>query len=225
MSDQSGQQPPSDPPPSPPPYGQAGASWPNSQPAQPPYGAGAPSYGAGPPGPPGSPPYGGPGGYGGPYIPPIPKQTSAGKIVAILVGVVLLLVCGGCFAFGTLLVSTGRDIAREIESYDPPDDIDEVVSVAPGETFLVGDYSISEGWSVSTQGSVVVMEGMTATKVGEPQFSTVAFDMTFYRGAKVLGDATCSGTVTDDGTEAEVVCMIGDRKVRKADRVEIRSLI
>ncbi len=145
--------------------------------------------------------------------------------MAIVVGVVLLLVCGGCFAFGTVIYSTGRDIAREIESYEPPDDIDQVVSVAPGETFLVGDYSIAPGWSVATQGPVVTMEGMTATKVGAPQLDTVAFDMTFFRGDRLLGQATCSGTVPEDATEAEVVCMISDRKVRKADRVEIQSLI
>ena len=97
--------------------------------------------------------------------------------------------------------------------------------MAPGETFLVGDYSISPGWSVGTQGPVVVMEGMTATKVGAPQFDTVAFDMTFFRGDKVLGQATCSASVPEDATEAEVVCMVTDRKVRKADRVEIQSLI
>jgi hypothetical protein len=230
---------PSPSPPPPPPYGQAGASWPNSQPLPPPppaYDPAAPGmpptvagppYGGGQPpqGPPGSRPYGGPGGYGGPYIPPIPKQTSAGKIVAIVVGVILLLVCGGCFAFGAVIYSTGRDIAREIESYDPPDDIDTVVSVAPGETFLVGDYSISPGWSVATQGPVLALEGMTATKIGAPRLDTVAFDMTFFRGDKVLGQATCSGSVPEDATEGEVVCMITDRKVRKADRVEIQSLI
>ncbi len=81
----------------------------------------------------------------------------------------MLLVCGGCFAFGTVIYATGRDIAREIESYEPPADVDADVSVAPGETFLVGDYSISPGWSVATQGPVMTMEGMIATKVGAPR--------------------------------------------------------
>jgi hypothetical protein len=241
--------PPPEQPPEPPPYGQSGASWPNSQPAPPPptealppthsipgqptYGQTPPSaaglpYGAGQPppvqaGPPGSHPYGGPGGYGGPYIPPLPQKSNAGKVVALVVGVILLLTCGGCAVFGMALYNAGQDVLDEIETYEPPT-VEETVSVAPGDGFLIGNVQVESGWSVEMLGGVPVVEGMRGTAVGAVDFNAVALDLTFYRGDRIVAEGSCGGTV-DESDVVELACSVTDRKARKADRVEIESVL
>ena len=239
---EAGANPPS-PPPEPPPYGQAGASWPNSQPAPPseqlppthsipgqpqvpvtaaglPYGAGQP-----PPGPPGSHPYGGPGGYGGPYIPPLPKQTSTGKIVALVVGLILLVTCGVAFAVVVAIFSIGKDVAETLDEYEPPQPtVQETVSVAPGEGFLLGDVAVESGWSVEVLQGLPLIQDMRGTAVGVLAYEAVAFDLTFYRGDRVVAEGACGGSV-DEADVVEIACTVSDKKARKADRVEVESLI
>ena len=252
MPDESGEQPGGQPPPygeagrpslppEPPPYGQAGASWPNSQPAPPseqpppthsipgqpqvpPAAAGLP-YGAGQPpqGPPGSHPYGGPGGYGGPYIPPLPQKSNTGKIVAIVIGAILFLTCGGCAVFGMAVYNAGQDVLDEIDTYEPPT-VQETVTVAPGEGFLVGDVAVESGWSVEVLQGLPLIQDMRGTAVGASAFDAVAFELTFYRGERVVAEGSCGGSV-DESDVVEIACTVSDKKARRADRVEVQSLL
>ncbi len=198
--------PPSAPPP--PPYGQAGAAWPYSQPA---------------PGQPGAPPpgYGGPGQYG-PYIPPVPKQGGTTKIVLIVLLVVLFVTCGGCLAVGGLMVSAGRDVVREIENYDPPTTAQ--TTVEPGDAFQVGDLSFAEGWTVVSDGPSVRVDGLVATSSSSDALG-IAVNLTFYRGDRELGTATCAGPIGAVGEEVTLECLVTDKKVRRADRVVVDSLL
>jgi len=201
-------QPPPEPPPQPayqPPYGQAGAQWPYSQPA-------------------GQQPYGGPGrpAYG-PY-PPAQPQGGGAKVWLLVIGLVLLLTCGGCFAVGALVLSQTGDVLREIEDSGGPGN-GEQVSVEPGEAFELGDLSFAEGWAVTAQGPVVTIDGLVATTSEETDVGGLALFLTFFRKGREVAQATCAGTVGSAGEEIPLDCFVTDRRARHADQVTVQSAL
>ncbi len=189
------------PPPAPlpaPPYGQAGAAWPNSQ-----------------PGPVGQ--------YPGPYIPPVSKQGGSGKIVLIVLLVVLLVTCGGCLAVGGLMVGATRDVVREIDDYQPPTATART-TVEPGAAFEVGDWSFAPGWKVVSDGPVATVDGLVATPSTSDPLA-IAVTLTFFKGDRELGAATCVGPNGGVAEDVTLECLVTNKLVRRADRVVVDSLL
>ena len=140
----------------------------------------------------------------------------------IVLLVVLFVTCGGCLALGGALVSAGRDVVREIENDEPPTTAR--TTVAPGAAFDVGDLSFAEGWKVVTDGPNARVDGLVATTSGSDTLG-IAVTLTFFKGDRELGTATCAGPIGDADEDVTLECLVTDKKVRRADRVVVDSLL
>lgn len=185
--------------------------------AQPPYGAvGQPPFGQ-----PGSHPYGGPGQYGGPYIPPIPKQGGALKWVLLGVGLVLLLTCGGCVAvIAVLATGTGSVVERQADDYDGPGSAGDPLTVGEGEAFDIGGLDFADGWSVTRSRGDAGIDGLRVTN-NRSQFASVDLDLSFSRAGRPVGEIVCTATAAA-GESADLLCYSAE-KVRKFDEIAVEE--
>lgn len=195
-------QPPQSPPPPPgpeepqPPYGGG---------AQPPYGGGGqPPYGAPPP--PGQPYPGQP--YGQPY--PGQPQKSSNKVVWIVLGVIgvlILLFCGGCLAVGAIFTDQVADEVDDIVDATDPEPVDE------GESFEKDDVEAEGGWSVVDDNGFFSIDGLTVTNKddgigGDGRSIVLIFKI--YDDDTLLGEVSCTASGSlGDGEKAELDCGSG----------------
>jgi hypothetical protein len=186
---------PPQPPPYQPPYGQTGAQPPYGQPAgQPPYGA--------------------------PYRPP-PQRGGKTSTWLVVIGVVLLLVCGGCFAVGAVVVNTGRELARELEDLDAPG---RPTTVEEGASFELGGLVFQAGWSLEVDGPAATIEGLAVSNEGDEDEVVVSVVFEFHRQGRLLGSISCTGLLVDAGDSSDLDCLTTARRVQRHDRITVQSL-
>ncbi len=99
-------------------------------------------------------------------------------------------------------------------------------TVEPGDAFQVGDLSFAEGWTVVADGPSVRVDGLVATTTIAATRSASRSNLTFYRGDRELGHRDLRRhRARAAGEEITLECLVTDKKVRRADRVVVDSLL
>lgn len=177
----------------------------------------------GPQGPP-QPPYGA-GGHGAPYQPaqpyqqpyqqpyaqPLPASSGAGKTIAIVVGVIVvlaLMLCGGVVAF---IFWVANEVEDSVDDWDP-DRVggrNDPITVEPGAAFEIDGIEYAEGWRIQPpteeyRGDTIV--GLTGTNERDDESSKSAYlYFTFVDADDVeVGEISCSsdGSIAAGNSEA-----------------------
>lgn len=184
-------------------------------------------YGA-PQGPGGPPVYGPPGPTGAPgawYGPP-PAKDNTLKWVLIIVGVLLLLTCGGCLAVVGLAANETKTIVdRELSRIETS----ESVEVVEGEAFTIGNLDVSQGWRTQSSdvGEGILNLVATPRQRDDPALldSVPQIDFSFYRRDRLLGTVSCFGFDAKPGEPTVLECDGSVERIRRADRITAETLL
>lgn len=173
----------------------------------------------------GQPQYGQPqAGYGAPqthYMPPQQKSHTA-RNVLIVIGVLFLLLVGGCVAVG-LVVSNEVDKAINDDTLGGPNN---PMTIEPGQGFEVNGFEYGDGWTVGPDASGLVdIQNLKVTNNrGEPDRAIVQIKLLL--DDEVLATSNCSnaGDSIPDGITVTLDCYSGDAMPAEYDRVTINDL-
>lgn len=233
-------QPPEQPPNENTPYGQPGQpGQPGQQPPQWPV-APPPPQGQGQYHPPAggyTPPPGGgytpppAGGYGAPSPYGQKPSGGSGKVIAIVVGVILLLVllvCGGAVG---LVIWGAKSVDDALDEFDPSrvGGSDNPITVEVGEDFEIDGIEYAEGWSVARPKDEYSGETITGLKGtndrGDESGESVYLNFTFLDDNDTeVGEVSCSssGDISYGNTE-ELTCTNYSKFTGAYDHVEVAA--
>ncbi|MFW6868495.1 hypothetical protein ACOACQ_13970 [Nocardioides sp. CPCC 206347] len=231
-----------------PPYGQPGQpgqpqQWPVAPPPaggyNPPPGGGytpPPAGGYNPP--PGggyTPPPGGyappPGGYGAPSPYGQKPSGGSGKVIAIVVGVIVLLVlvvCGGAVG---LLIWGANTVDDALDEFDPDrvGGSNNPITLEVGEEFEIDGVEYADGWSVASPKDEYTGETISGLKGtndrADESGESVYLNFTFLDGDDTeVGEVNCtsSGDISHGNTE-ELSCTNYSRFTGSYDHVEVAA--
>lgn len=173
-------------------------------------------------------------GYGQPYpqqgyAPGYQGTPSSGssnttKIVLIVIGVLILLVGGGCLAVATLVGGAVNEAVETIEREDnQPGGPDNPLEITEGEAFEVSGFDYDPGWSVV--GDFVDdadVEGLKVTNNREDADSAFV-EIKLWSGNEVLATVDCYTDEIAVGTKVSVDCSSFDDLPASYDRITIND--
>ena len=151
-----------------------------------------------PPPPPGYPQ----GGYYPPQEPPKKKHTL--RNVLLILGVLFVLMIGGCFA---LIGGAANEVDKAIEAEEAND---KPVEVAEGAAFTHDDFDVDEGWVVKKDpiGGITIESARVTNNSDEARTALLTF--TFYKGSENLAEVNCSSNELQAGESSKMDCYSTD---------------
>jgi hypothetical protein len=137
---------------------------------------------------------------------PASQGSSAARTVLIVIGVLMVLLVGGCVAVvatvGVTVDNVVDDVAEEMEAdANAPGGSANPLTVTPGSAFEAQGFSYAAGWSLGADSfdDVEVLD-LRVTNTGT-ETDSVFIDVELLRGTQALAEATCSsGRVAPGGT-------------------------
>jgi hypothetical protein len=169
----------------------------------PPYGAPEPQ--------PYSNPYG-PGQYPNPY-PQAPKSNGT-RNVLLIVGLVVVLFCGGIVALGAWAVVSVKDGIEDSFDSDYRGSSKDPLTITEGQAFEIRDFEYAEGWSFvrTPDPDDINNEQITGLSVTSDREDAESWDrpsitFTFRDGTRVLAQVDCRVDVSlSEGDTADMDC-------------------
>lgn len=137
-----------------------------------------------------------------PYQPPSPyQQRSSGTSVALIVigviGLLVVLVCGG---FVTVVVIGAKGISDAVEEFDSYQDRvggpNNPITVEEGAAFAIDGIDYAEGWAVvrsdraTSTHTIIDLRGENDRDDGDGKFANIEF--TFLIGNEEVGEIDCN---------------------------------
>lgn len=167
-------------------------------------------------------------GPGQPYQYAPPKKSNTTKIVLIVIGVLLVLFCGGCLAVGGLFASGVDDAVDELEeTLDSEAANDKPSAVQEGAAFERDGYSVAAGWKVvEEEFSGTNITGMSVTvDAADPDLPdtgrTPYFTFSFYKGKTVLLEVTCNANEMQVGESSKMDCFGDGETITGYDTIKV----
>ncbi len=154
------------------PYGQ--------QPPQQPY----PPYGQQPP---------------NPYGPQQTGKSHTTRNVLLIVGVLVVLFCGGVVGLGIWAFNTASDGIDSAFDTEYEGSEDDPVEVDEGDSFSIRGFDYGDGWSVNTDTTTqtVTIDDLVVTNNRDDEESYSLFlTVSFYSDGQGVGELTCSSPTT-----------------------------
>ncbi|MGV3563172.1 MAG: DUF2510 domain-containing protein [Nocardioides sp.] len=155
---------------------------------------------------------------------PSSGSSNTTKIVLIVIGVLILVLGGGCLAVATLVGGAVNEAVETIESEDSqPGGPDNPLEITEGEAFEVSGFEYDPGWAVV--GDLVDgadIEGLKVTNNRDNPDSAFV-EIKLWSGNEVLATVDC---YTDDiavGTKVSVDCSSFDDLPASYDRITIND--
>lgn len=185
---------------------------------QPPYPhAGQPGASPNPPPPP-YPDRGQPGAY--PYPPP-PKKSHTVRNVLLGIGLVMVLMIGGCIA---LIGGAANEIDKAItEGETESGSRANPVTIRSGEAFEVRGFDYAAGWTLGTDGlGDLVVKKLKVTNNRDDSDSAF-IEIKLWRGSEVLASVDCSTDPIEVGTTVSLSCTSIDAKPKSYDKITVND--
>lgn len=171
------------------------------------------------------------GGYGAPMLYQQKSSGGAGKVIAIVVGIIALLavlVCGGAIA---LFAWGANNIEEAFDEFDPGREggRDNPISLEVGEDFEIDGIEYADGWRVVppadeySRDSIAGLKGTNDRDDGTSE--SVFLTFTFIDGDDIeVGEVSChsNGNISHGNTE-ELDCNGRDRITESYDHVEVAA--
>ncbi len=170
-----------------PPYGEP--QFPQ-QPQQPPYGQQPPQGQQ-----PGYQPYGQqhpPNPYGGGQ----PQKSHTTRNVLIIIGVLVVLFCGGAITAVVLLVNNAGDAIDDAFDTEYRGSEDDPIEVAEGDSFSIRGFDYAEGWSIVEEDPDIATFAIDNLKVtnnrDDEESNSLYITFSFYSGGEGVGEVNCN---------------------------------
>jgi hypothetical protein len=160
------------------------------------------------------------------YAPQPQKESHVLRTVLIVLGILLVLGCGGCFAVVGLGLNAADDAVKKSQANDnlrggPNNPID----VEVGQPFTINGMEFQPGWRLANGPAGTTVEQLSVKHNREGDNTVVEFiTITFYRGDNVLGEATCASEPVRFGKTIGVTCT-PTQNVRRYDRITANDTI
>lgn len=163
------------------------------------------------------------------YAPGYQGRPSSGssnttKIVLIVIGVLILVLGGGCLAVATLVGGAVNEAVETIEREDSqPGGPDNPLEITEGEAFEVSGFDYDPGWSVV--GDFVDdadIEGLKLTNNRDNPDSAFV-EIKLWSGNEVLATVDCYTDEIEVGTKVTVDCSSFDDLPASYDRITIND--
>jgi len=155
---------------------------------------------------------------------PSSGSSNTTKIVLIVIGVLILLVGGGCLAVATLVGSAVNEAVETIEREDnQPGGPDNPLEITEGEAFEVSGFDYDPGWSVV--GDFVDdadIEGLKLTNNRDTPDSAFV-EIKLWSGNEVLATVDCYTDEVAVGTKVTVDCSSLDDLPASYDKITIND--
>jgi len=164
--------------------------------------------------------------YGSPqtyYPTEPPKQSHTGRNILIVIGVLFLLLVGGCVAAGVLITNKVNDVVND----DSPGGPNNPITIEPGEAFEVRDFDYAAGWSVEADASgVMAVKNLKVTN-NRDEASRAIVDIKLYLNNEVLASANCNNGVDKipEGVTVTLTCTSTATMPADYDKVTINDTI
>ncbi len=155
---------------------------------------------------------------------PASGSSSTTKIVLIVIGVLVLLLGGGCLAVVALVGGAVDEAVERIEREDSePGGPDNPLEITEGEAFEVSGFEYDPGWMVV--GDFVDdadIEGLTVTNNREDADSAFV-EIKLWSGNEVLATVDCLTEEIAVGTKVTLDCTSFDDRPASYDRITIND--
>lgn len=155
---------------------------------------------------------------------PSSGSSNTTKIVLIVIGVLILVLGGGCLAVATLVGGAVNEAVETIESEDSqPGGPDNPLEITEGEAFEVSGFEYDPGWAVV--GDFVDdadIEGLKVTNNRDNPDSAFV-EIKLWSGNEVLATVDCYTDEIEVGTKVTVDCSSFDDLPADYDRITIND--
>jgi hypothetical protein len=151
-----------------------------------------------------------------------PKQSHTARNVLIVMGVLFLLVVGGCVAVGAVLVNKASDVVNDDTVGGPNNPL----TIEPGEGFEVDGYEYDDGWTLDKDASGLVrVQGLKVTN-NRGKADRAIVDIKLYLGNEVLATANCNNGIDKipEGVKVTLSCSSSDTFPEQYDKVTINDI-
>lgn len=168
------------------------------------------------------------GGYPNPYAPyqsQPPRRDHTVRNVLLVLGVVLLLFCGGAITIVVLAINSVED------TFDPDfaGSSDQPLTVEEGEAFSIRGFDYEAGWTVTSTGpaasgggEVVVGPVRATNNRSDDDAESVYLNFRFFRDNEQLGTVDCfGGSSVAAGRSVTLDCTGFGEDIRGFDEIEV----
>lgn len=159
--------------------------------------------------------------YQQPYYQAPQSSSHTLRNVLIAVGVVLVLLVGGCTA---AIVAVGRKVDNVVND-DTPGGPNNPLTVTPGQGFEVAGFDYADGWQLGPDdlGDVDVTGLKVTNNRGKSDYAFVTLKL--LSGNEVVADVSCTspGSRIDEGTTITLDCTSSDDMPAAYDEVTIQD--
>lgn len=162
--------------------------------------------------------------YGQPYQQPQKKKTNWVLIILIVIGVLILLFCGGCLAVGALFSNSVDNAIEQAENEDKqPGGPDNPLEITEGDSFEVYGFDYQDGWSLGTDalGDMDVKDLKFENNRDDADSALVIIKL--FDGNEVVASADCTSDQVDVGTIGKVTCLSTDPLPDTYDKITIQD--
>lgn len=150
---------------------------------------------------------------------PAPKKKHTARNVFIVIGVVLVLMVGGCVA---LLGSAANEVDKAVTRGETEEGgTNNPKTIKAGKAFEVRGFQYAAGWKVTDDGiGDVQISGLKVTNKRAKRDSAVV-EIKFWKGSEVLALVDCSTEPILADTTTKLTCTSSDPKPKKYDKITI----
>lgn len=153
---------------------------------------------------------------------PSSGSSNTTKIVLIVIGVLILVLGGGCLAVATLVGGAVNEAVETIEREDSqPGGPDNPLEITEGEAFEVSGFDYDPGWSVVGDDDADI-EGLKLTNNRDNPDSAFV-EIKLWSGNEVLATVDCYTDEIGVGTKVTVDCSSFDDLPASYDRITIND--
>ncbi len=152
------------------------------------------------------------------------KKSHTARNILIVVGVLLVLLVGGCLAVVAVVGNEIDNVVTEAEEKDKaPGGPDNPLEISEGEAFEVQDFKYDAGWSIGTDpAGDIDIQGLKVTNERDDEDSAIV-EIKFWNGNEVLASADCTTEPIAVGTKASANCFSVDKLPQDYDRITIND--
>ena len=155
------------------------------------------------------------------YYPPQPqKKSHTLRNVLLIMGLLLILFVGGCFA----LVGAGLNAAdKAIKANDNrPGGADNPLSITEGKAFEVDGFEYARGWKVVGGPFGLDIKNLKVTNNRDDKDSAFV-EVKFMKGSEVLAMADCSSSPIPVGQTVTLTCSSTDNLPKQYGKLTIND--
>lgn len=166
------------------------------------------------------------GAYPNPYgqMPQQPNHTT--RNVLLIVGLVILLFCGGLVTLAVVAVNNVSDTIDDGFNEDYRGSQEDPLVIDEGDAFEIRDYNYAEGWSFVVGGddfSDRVNDLKVTDNRDDTDYSGAAVVLTFYDGDEATGQVDCRSSVDLRKGKSTVLECSGDPVPATYETLEVYS--